>query len=72
MNIFLGKYDQIRSFRWIWSHLRRISLLENFIFYEVIEILGGNEGGGHFFNSLLPLLPASLAGRLLPRAHLCT
>ena len=29
---FFSKCDQIRSFLWIWSHLLRKSLMENFIF----------------------------------------
>ena len=32
--IFFSKYDQIRRKRWIWSHLLRISLMENFIFVQ--------------------------------------
>ena len=27
---FFSKYDQIRSFLWIWSHLLKKSLMENF------------------------------------------
>ena len=33
---FFSKYDQIRSFLWIWSHLLKKSLVKNFIFYAVI------------------------------------
>ena len=29
---FFSKFDQIRSFRWIWSHLLKKFLMENFIF----------------------------------------
>ena len=32
---FLIKYDQIRSFLRIWSHLLKKSLIENFIFSVV-------------------------------------
>ena len=32
---FFRKCDQIRRFRWIWSHLLRKSLMENFIFCAV-------------------------------------
>ena len=32
---FFGKYDQIRSFLRIWSHLLKKSLMENFIFCAV-------------------------------------
>ena len=32
---FFRKRDQIRSFLWIWSHLLKKSLIENFIFYAV-------------------------------------
>ena len=32
---FFGKYDQIRSFLRIWSHLLKRSLIENFIFCAV-------------------------------------
>ena len=30
---FFSKCDQIRSFRRIWSHLLKKSLVENFIFF---------------------------------------
>ena len=36
---FLSKCDQIRSFLWIWSHLLKKSLMENFIFCAVYGIL---------------------------------
>ena len=29
---FFSKFDQIRSLLWIWSHLLKKSLIENFIF----------------------------------------
>ena len=32
---FFSKFDQIRSFLWIWSHLLKKSLMENFIFCAV-------------------------------------
>ena len=32
---FFNKCDQIRSFLWIWSHLLKKSLMENFIFCAV-------------------------------------
>ena len=32
---FFSKYDQIRSLLWIWSHLLKKSLMENFIFCVV-------------------------------------
>ena len=32
---FFSKFDQIRSFVWIWSHLLKKSLMENFIFWAV-------------------------------------
>ena len=35
---FFSKYDQIRSFLWIWSHLLKKSLMENFIFCEVFVL----------------------------------
>ena len=38
---FLSKCDQIRSFLQIWSHLRKKSLMENFIFCAVC---GSKEG----------------------------
>ena len=31
---FFSKYDQIRSFLRIWSHLLKKSLMENFIFEQ--------------------------------------
>ena len=36
---FSGKCDQIRSFLRIWSHLLKRSLMENFTFCTVIEII---------------------------------
>ena len=33
---FFGKCDQIHSFRRIWSHLLKKSLVENFIFSSVL------------------------------------
>ena len=33
---FLSKYEQIRSFLQIWSHLLERSIMENFIFCTVI------------------------------------
>ena len=32
---FFSKCDQIRSLLWIWSHLLKKALMENFIFYAV-------------------------------------
>ena len=34
---FFSKCDQIHSFLRIWSHLRKKSLMENFIFCAVLE-----------------------------------
>ena len=36
LRISSSKCDQIRSFLWIWSHLMKKSLMENFIFCSVI------------------------------------
>ena len=33
---FFSKCDQIRSKLWIWSHLQKKSLMENFIFCAVL------------------------------------
>ena len=35
---FFSKCDQIRSFLWIWSHLLKKSLMENFIFREMYSL----------------------------------
>ena len=35
---FFGKYDQIRSFVRIWSHLLKKSLMEDFIFCAVVVV----------------------------------
>ena len=35
---FFSKYDQIRSFLRIWSHLLKKSLMENFIFCAVFVL----------------------------------
>ena len=35
---FFSKSDQLRSFLWIWSHLLKKSLIENFIFSAVNAI----------------------------------
>ena len=37
INDFFSKYDQIRSFLRIWSHLLKKSLMENFTFCAVYE-----------------------------------
>ena len=37
---FFRKWDQIRSFLWICSHLLKKSLMENFIFCVVIAAEG--------------------------------
>ena len=37
---FFRKCDQICSFLWIWSHLRKKSLIENLIFCAVYVSLG--------------------------------
>ena len=34
---FFSKYDQIRRKLWIWSHLLKKSLMENFIICAVID-----------------------------------
>ena len=40
MKDFFSKCDQIRSFLWIWSHLLKKSLMENFIFCAVfVQVL---------------------------------
>ena len=36
---FFSKCDQIRNFLWIWSHLLKKSLMENFIFNAVKKYL---------------------------------
>ena len=38
---FFSKYNQMRSFLRIWSHLLKKSLMENFIFDEVKEVCLG-------------------------------
>ena len=35
---FFSKFDQIRSFLRIWSHLVKKSLMENFIFCAVLQV----------------------------------
>ena len=35
---FFSKYDQIRTFLRIWSHLLKKSVMENFIFCAVLPI----------------------------------
>ena len=37
---FFSKCDQIRSFLWIWSHVLKISLMENFISCALIHMIG--------------------------------
>ena len=34
-----SKCDQIRSFLWIWSHLLKKSLMENFIFVRFTQLI---------------------------------
>ena len=36
---YLSKYDQIRSFMRIWSHLLKKSLMENLILWAVVGAL---------------------------------
>ena len=36
---FFSKCCQIRSFLWIWSHLLKISLMKNFIFCAVMDMI---------------------------------
>ena len=36
---FFSKYDQIRKKLWIWSHLLKKSLMEQFIFYAVVVFI---------------------------------
>ena len=40
---FFSKCDQIRGFLWIWSHLLKKSLMENFIFYVVKDVVIRND-----------------------------
>ena len=47
------------------------------LLHEHSRFIGQKGGGGYLFNSSLPLPPISqalktLAGRLLPRVHLCS
>ena len=35
---FFSKCDQIRGFLWIWSHLLKKSLMENFIFVQWLSV----------------------------------
>ena len=35
---FFSKCNQIRKKLWIWSHLLKKSLMENFIFYAVVRV----------------------------------
>ena len=37
INDFFSKYDKIRSFLRIWSHLLKKSLMEKFIFSAVLD-----------------------------------
>ena len=51
---FFSKYDQIRSFLWIWSHLLKKSLVENFIFCVVpnkVRLVSSLENSLHYFCS---------------------
>ena len=40
---FFSKCDQIPSFLWIWPHLLKKSLMENFIFCVVSGLFKGNK-----------------------------
>ena len=44
---FFSKWDQIRSFLQIWSHLLKTSLMENFIFcpVSVVKLVDSNQDG---------------------------
>ena len=53
MKEFFSKCDQIRSFLWIWSHLLKKCLMENFIFlwsylskiFLIMQLKTGNRVG---------------------------
>ena len=47
---FFSKWDQIRSFLQIWSHLLKTSLMENFIFcpVSVAKLVDSNQDGMRF------------------------
>ena len=52
---FFDKYDQIRSYLWIWSHSLKKSSMENFIFCAVtiIDSKGGqNSKSIHYLKSV--------------------
>ena len=54
MKDFFNKYDQIRSFLRIWSHLLKKSFMENFIFCAVIsgsKTISPFDKVGHISNS---------------------
>ena len=40
---FLSKYDEIRSFLRIYSHLLKKSLMENFIFWAAYIYIGSSD-----------------------------
>ena len=67
INDFFSKYDQIRSFLWIWSHFLKKSWIENFIFCAVIltawKFCFAQNPNKHFGTSspILPLLDFFLA-----------
>ena len=44
---FFSKCDQIRRKLWIWSYLLKKSLMENFIFCAVYQIISVNNSFGH-------------------------
>ena len=44
---FLNKCDQFRSFLRIWSHLPKISLMENFIFCAVYSAVRAHNTNGN-------------------------
>ena len=68
---FFSKYDQIRSFLWICSHLLKKSFMENFIFCAVAVILVSQPSKTLKSNAslLCKILFASLWNMLLLPSH---
>ena len=72
---FFSKSDQIRSFLWIWSHLLKKPLMENFIFCAVLVVINPQSfGSKKYTRSLsglvdLPIYSANFFSMVFNNIH---
>ena len=66
---FFSKCEQIRSFPWIWSHLLKKSLMENFIFCAVGITLNLELDDSCWIRKYLTLLQTTLTSGFSHTKH---